>query len=255
MLNKQLVTTGRRWLALAAICAMLAFSACAPKAQSGAKKVPAGQKYSGFLKDYSQLKPNPLLEGEAETFVNKEEANNLRRYIAVIVDPVDVYVSSGVDDAKLPDRAREAVAIYFRHSLESAVGGAFPVVESPGPLVLRLRAAIVGIDTGGPMAPFKAEDLGDKELPNAIVLEKVAVELELVDSQTGKRVAAMVDRAKLGEGAEVGTENFSRQERFNQAKLAFDKWAQRVRVFLDTEHELTGADAEMADKAYRPYGQ
>jgi hypothetical protein len=246
---------GRRWLAVAALCGMLAFTGCSTAQKSGLKRVPEGQQYSGFLKDYSNLKPNPLLDGEASTYVNQDEANNLRRYVAVIVDPVEVYVSTKAEESKVPVHAREAVAVYFRHALESAVGSAFPVVESPGPLVLRLRAAIVGVDTGGAMAPMKDAAPGDKELPNAIVLEKVAVEMELVDSVTGKRVAAMVDKAKLGEGAEVGTENFSRQERFAQAKLAFDKWAQRVRVFLDGEHQLTGADAEKADKAYRPYGQ
>jgi hypothetical protein len=111
----------------------------------------------------------------------------------------------------------------------------------------------VGVDTGGPTAP--AKDAAGKELPNALVLEKVGVELELVDSVTGKRVAAMVDKSKLGAGAEVGTENFSREERFKEAKVSFDKWAQRVRFFLDSEHELTGADAERADKEYKPYGQ
>jgi len=81
------------------------------------------------------------------------------------------------------------------------------------------------------------------------------VEMELVDSVTGERVAAMVDRTKLGEGAEVGSENFSRVARFNPAKQAFDQWAQNVRMFLNAEHELTGDDAERANQAYRPYGQ
>src|SRR5512140_3514632 len=110
----------------------------------------------------------------------------------------------------VPERARETVTNYFRHALESAVGDAFPIVETPGPLVLRLRAAIVGVDTGGAVAPVEDPALTAKPLDRAIVLEKVAVEMELVDSVTGERVAAMVDGTKLGAGAEVGSENFSR---------------------------------------------
>ena len=83
---------------------------------------------------------------------------------------------------------------------------------------------------------------------------KLRVEMELVDSETGERIAAMVDRANLGAGAEVGAEYFSRLERFAAAKEAFDEWASRVREFLDSAHELTGADAERANKAYKPYG-
>src|SRR5215510_610436 len=92
-----------------------------------------------------------------------------------------------------------------------------------------------------------------KPLQRAVNIGKVGVEMELVDSDTGERIAAMVDRANLGAGAEVGAENFSRMEKFAAAKEAFDEWASRVREFLDSAHELTGEDAERADKSYQPY--
>ena len=131
---------------------------------------------------------------------------------------------------------------------------AFSIVSTPGPLVLRLRAAIVGVDTGGQTAPVDDPSLTATPLPRAIVLERVGVEMELVDAVTGERVAAMVDRMTLGAGAEVGSENFSRVARFKQATQAFDQWASRVRQFLDSEHELSGEDATKADRSYRPYG-
>ncbi len=246
------------WLpcsALAVLCGLVVAGACSNASKSTTKRIPEGQQYSGFLKDYASLKPNPRLEGEALTFVNQDAAKNLRRYVAVIVDPVEVYVSTRADESLIPERARETVSIYFRHALESAVGDAYPVVEAPGPLVLRLRAAIVGVDTGGSVALLDDPALTEKSLPRAIVLEKVGVEMELVDSQSGERIAAMVDRMPLGAGAEVGTENFSRVARFKQATDAFDTWASRVRVFLDSEHELSAEDAARADESYRPYGQ
>ena len=209
--------------------------------------MPEGQQNSGFLKDYASLKANPKLDNDALTFVNADAAKNLRRY-------VEIYVSTKADEAQIPERARETVAIYFRHSLENAVGSAYPIVSSPGPLVLRLRAAIVGVDSGGEVAPVEDPALTAKPLPRAIVLDKVGVEMELADSVSGERVAAMVDHIKLGAGAEVGTENFSRVARFNQAAQALDEWAHRVRWFLDAEHELSAEDAARADQ-YRPYGQ
>jgi hypothetical protein len=256
MRNIWLQSPGRSWMALAALCGLLAASACSVAPKSGLKRVPEGQQYSGFLKDYAALKANPKMDSDALTFVNTDAADNLRRYVAIIVDPVEIYVSTRADDSLVPERARETVAIYFRHALENAVGDAFPIVESPGPLVLRLRAALVGVDTGGAVAPMEEEPaLTAKPLPRAIVLEKVAVEMELVDSVTGERIAAMVDRTKLGTGAEVGSENFSRMARFSQATQAFDQWAQRVRMFLDVEDELSPEDAARADQSYRPYGQ
>jgi hypothetical protein len=241
-------------LALVGLFCLLALTACSSD-KSGLKRVPEGQQFSGFLTGYDKLTANAKLGNDALTFVSKDANNNLRHYVAVIVDPVEVFVSTRADASMVPERARETLAIYFRHALENAVSNAYPIVSSPGPLVLRLRSALVGVDTGGAVAPLIDPALTAKPLPRAIVLEKVAVEMELVDSVSGERIAAMVDHTKLGVGAEVGTEDFSRVARYNQARDAMDQWAHRVREFLDSEHELTGEDAERADRSYRPYGQ
>jgi hypothetical protein len=219
------------------------------------RKLQPGKEFSGFLQDYSQLKPHAQLGGEALAYVHPDKMKSLRRYVAIIVEPVEVYVATSADPSLIPERARETVSKYFEHALVDAVSDAFPVVESAGPLVLRLRSALVGIDLGGAVAPVELPALTEKPLERAIVLEKVRVEMELVDSETGERIAAMVDKATVGEGAEVGSENFSRLERFNEAKSAFDQWAGRVREFLDSEHELTGEDAERAQRSYQPYGK
>jgi len=213
------------------------------------------QEFSGFLGDYSALEPNASLEGDALTYVNPDQMMGLRQYVAMIVDPVEVYVASDADESLIPERGREAVANYFHHALVGALSDVYPVVDTPGPLVLRLRSAVVGVDTGGEVAPIEAPFETESPFPVAIVIDKVGVEIELVDSETGVRIAAAVDRTNLGEGAEVGSENFSRLERFEQAKEAFDGWAATLRDFLDAEHELSEEDVERAYQAYQPYGQ
>ena len=217
------------------------------------KRIPAGQQFSGFLKDYSALKPNPDLEGNVLSYASADAQKNLRSYFAIMVDPVEVYVATDVDDAKVSESSGKAITTYFRHALIMAVSDAFPVVEAPGPLTLRLRTAMVGVDVGGtvPAADLPADI---KPFERALNIGKLGVEMELVDSETGERIAAMVDRTSLGAGAEVGAEYFPRSERFAAAREAFDEWASRVRQFLDSAHQLSGADAERADKAYQPYG-
>jgi hypothetical protein len=248
------------WCAIVVIFGLATLAACsqepkpAVESKPSLKKLSPGKEFSGFLQDYSKLKPNAKLDGDALTYVNPDKMKSLHRYVAIIVDPVEVYVATNADASLIPDRGQEAVAKYFEHALVNAVSDAFPVIESPGPLVLRLRSAIVGIDLGGKVAPLDQPGMTAKPLERAIVLEKVSVEMELVDSETGERIAAAVDKATLGAGADVGTENFSRLARFNEAKSAFDQWAERVREFLDSEHELTGEDAERALKSYQPYG-
>jgi hypothetical protein len=272
MLNNRFQTVSWR----SAIAALLLLSAsCAHQSQTGSgatassppsgdqagseqivlRKMAAGKEFSGFLKDYSKLKPNPNLGGNALTFAKPDEQRNLHKYIAMIVDPVQVYLASDADESKLPEKARGVGARYFHNALVETVSAAFPVVDHSGPLVLRLRTAIVGVDVGGeiPAAdrPTNAEDALDR----GINIGKVGVEMELVDSETGEQIAAMVDRENLGSGAEIGAVNFSKQEKYAAAREAFDGWAQRVREFLNSAHELSAEDAKRADQSYRPYGE
>ena len=219
------------------------------------RKMPAGKEFSGFLKDYSNLKPNPNLDGNALTFVNTDQQKNLHRYIAMIVDPVQVYLASDADESKLPQKARGVGARYFHRDLVDAVSSAFPVVDEPGPLVLRLRSAIIGVDVGGEVPAAEKSANPDDALDRTINIGKVGVEMELVDSETGEQIASMVDRENLGAGAEIGSVNFSRQEKWAAAREAFDGWAHRVREFLDSAHELSAEDAKRADQSYHPYSK
>src|SRR4051794_13969115 len=219
------------------------------------RKVPAGQEFSGFLKDYSNLKPNPTLDRKALTFVKTDARKNLHKYIAVIVEPVQVYLASDADESKLPDKARGVGARYFHKALVDAVSSAFPVTDEPGPLVLRLRSALIGVDVGGEVqAVDKSADVGGA-LDRTVNIGKVGVEMELLDSDTGEQIAAMVDREPLGAGAEFGSVHFSNQEKWAAAREAFDGWAHRVRTFLDGAHELSAEDAKRADESYQPYGR
>jgi hypothetical protein len=218
-------------------------------------QIPAGKEFAGFLGDYSKLKPNTKMDGNAISYVRADALKNLHKYIAVIVEPVQVYIATNADISKMTPPARGALANYFHGALTAAVADAFPVVQEKGPLVLRLRSALVGVDIGGDTAEADRTSDGNEALTKTLNIGKVGVEMELLDSETGEQIAALVDRENLGDGAEVGSAKFSRYERFMAARQAFDGWAGRVRQFLDSAHELSGDDAARADKSYQPYGQ
>ena len=240
-------TSSFRFLSLCLIALlMLAAAACTKPTTPGVKKMPANQEYSGFLKDYSKLAPNPDLEGAVKTYVNADAQKNLHKYVAVIVDPVEVYLATDADDAKVPEKTRAAAANYFRAALTHAVSDAFAPVDQPGPLVLRLRAAVIGVDVGGAVAAADKPADANEAIDTAANIGKVGVEIELVDSVTGEQIAAVVDREPLGDGAEIGSVSFSKQERWAAAREAFDEWAHRVRFFLDASHELSPEDAKRA---------
>lgn len=218
-------------------------------------QIPAGKEFAGFLRDYSKLQPNSKVEGKAFSYISPEAMKNLHRYIAVIVEPVQIYVATDVDISKVTRPARGALANYFGGAITAAVADAFSVVEEKGPLVLRLRSALVGVDIGGETAEADRTADGTESLNRALNIGKVGVEVELLDSETGEQIAAFVDREQLGEGAEVGALKFSRYEKFMAARQAFDGWADRIREFLDSAHELSGDDAARAVKSYQPYAQ
>jgi Protein of unknown function (DUF3313) len=233
---------------------LLLFAGCAqrPAAPAGLKKLPAGAQFAGFLSDYGKLKPSASVENSM-VYVKQDEVKNLHKYIAVIVDPVDVYVATNTDLSKMPDNGRAALTAYFQNAMTRAVTDAFPVVEEPGPLVLRLRSALIGVDVGGDANTNSSGD--SRAFAHPVDIGKVGVEIELVDSVTGEQIAAAVDRQTLGAGAVVGTASFSKEEKYDAARDAFDGWAMRLRDFLDSAMELSPTDAQRADESYQPYGR
>jgi hypothetical protein len=113
-----------------------------------------------------------------------------------------------------------------------------------------LRTALIGVDTA---SQGQAAQGGDA-LDHPLDIGKVGVEMEMVDSESGEQIVAAIDRQNLGSGAVVGSVSFSRDEKFQGAKDAFDGWAARLRDFLDSAHEFSAESMKRADDSYRPYG-
>ena len=247
-------TRYKRW-ALCCLAALLLVTggACSRESKpTGVRIMPAGKAFSGFLSDYAKLKPNPDFENTV-SYVNQDPVKNVHKYVAILIEPVVVYVATDAGAKAIPDRGRAALASYFQQAITNAVSDAFPVVQERGPLVLRLRSAIIGVDVGGAIPPSLKVD-GGEELARAVNIGKVGIEVELVDSESGEQIAAAVDRQTLGEGAVIGSVNFAREEKFRSATQAFDGWAARLREFLDSAHELSKEDIARIEASQQPYG-
>jgi hypothetical protein len=173
------------------------------------------------------------------SYVSQDPVKNIHKYVAIIVDPPVVYLATDADVKALPDRGRTALAEYFQHAISEAVEDAFPIVQANGPWCSDF-ARRLSVWTSDRRSWWIRRM--KKSLDRAINIGKVGIEIELVDSEGGQQVAAAVDRQNLGEGATVGSVNFSREERFRAATQAFDGWAKRLRDFLDSAHELSKDD-------------
>ena len=166
--------------------ATFAFIACGSLGEVRAQS----KRYSGFLGDYSKLKKSRKLEGAMSY---ESPSKSLKEYDKFIIDPVLVHFAPnakgiGVDPFKV-----QQVAAYFHRELWQALSIRYQVVNTPGPGVLRLRAAITDIKTTVPLMNIHP---GTKLL--GLGLGGASMEGEAVDSQTGERVLAVVDSRKGG---------------------------------------------------------
>jgi len=129
---KKSITNG-----LAMIAAAFFFGGCATG------KVSEGEKHSGFLKDYSQLKQEKDAAGDPVLRYVSPQLSS-RQYRQIMIDPVEYYPppqpNETVDSATLNE-----IRAYLDKELRRKIGERVPVVDKPGPSVLRMRAAITAV--------------------------------------------------------------------------------------------------------------
>jgi len=206
---------------------ILAIFILAGCAASGMKTV----KKSGFLQDYSQLKPGG---DDQAALVYIKPGINLKPYTKLMFERVRVLLSDKADYQALDPVLLKELTDYYQNAIFNAVKGGYEIVDQPGPGVLRVRVAITQLQPSNPVANTMStiipvgmvvagatkattdENLGTGE---------AGTEFEMLDSVTGERLAAAVDRRQGGKMAFRG--------KWDDTKAAFDFWAKRFRERLD----------------------
>jgi Protein of unknown function (DUF3313) len=171
----------------------------------------------GFISDYSKLEP----DGDNRMrYLAPDHA--LAKYSSFIIDPVQVHFHAQAKGKETPSEDVESLAIYMRGALVDAIADKYKVVSRPGPGVARVRIALTDIKKSSPaLNVIPASKLAGSGLGGA------AMEGEIVDSQTGTQLAALIE-SRLGE--RLSLEGLSE---WGDAKAVIDGWAQRLRERLD----------------------
>ncbi|HEX2531159.1 MAG TPA: DUF3313 domain-containing protein [Burkholderiaceae bacterium] len=222
-----------RSLAILFILALIAGCQSGPSETSaaGAQGAAVLKPVSGFLGDYSQLKPVPDREG---VMLYIDRSADYRPFTKIMFDPVQVYVAPSPDQAQLaPDVAAlfntNAMAS-FRKELEPK----YHVVTAPGPDVLRVRTAITGIQPVKPergisdYIPIKAlVNVGREAAGIGRRVVEMTAEMEVLDPN-GKRLVAATATRK-------GDKALPQGERVTWSQLSSitDYWAKGFRQRLD----------------------
>jgi hypothetical protein len=159
---------------------------------------------SGFLKDYSQLQvaKDPL---GVERRVWADPGFKRDNYKGVLIDRVIFYPEAQAT-SQFPMQTLNEIRDYLDQTLRKSVATVMPLVDKPGPGVLRMRAAITASSVDKSLKPyqmipvalvFTAAKRGSGAAEYPVTL---AVEFEATDSVSGKPLARVVREAK---GVEV----------------------------------------------------
>ncbi len=209
------------------MASMMAFSGCATTEQVRSVEP------SGFLGNYSQLKPGE--KNEALLYwINPDM--DFKSYDKIVIDPVTIWRNDNSDIGELPPEEQKNLQHYLYLAVKEALAKDYEIVETPEFGTMRIRMALTEAQ-----GSTVAGDIITTYLPPAILINavkrlstgtsafvgKAAVELEIVDIVTNRRMAAAVDKRSGGKHYEGSTNTWADVEQ------AADYWAERLRLRLE----------------------
>ena len=217
-------------IVLVAACLAVALSGCATTRQTRSVKP------HGFLGDYSQLEKGK--GGEAQLrYINPDA--NFSKYNAIMLDSVTLWRTAGTTRLSAEDQKHLTDLLYV--ALDEELSKDYKMVNSPGPGVMRIRAAIteakgsnvVGntVTTIVPQARVVSILLG-RATDVQVWVGKAAIEVDVTDSLSGERLAAAVDE-RAGAKTLRGLGG-----KWKDVYNAFDHWAEQLANRLE---ELRGS--------------
>jgi hypothetical protein len=181
---------------------MLALTGCA-------SKIAQPTQYSGFLKDYSNLKETTSASGAPE--LRWIDPNyNPANYDNVVYNPI-IYYPVPKPNTQVGEKALDQIRNYTNTQMKKAIAERKPLATTAGPRSLIFRGAITGVDSSKeglqfyeviPVAMIVAGTqaaTGHRTMDTSLYFEG-----ELIDARTNKPVIKVV---RKGEGKTLANEN------------------------------------------------
>ena len=187
------------------------------------------KEYSGFLKDYSQLKEAKSPSG-AEVMRWIDPKVDVKKFTSVYIEPTQLYPKPQ-PTAKISQQTLNGITSYYDQALKREIGKDLPLATGPGPGVIVVRAAITAVSSS-------TEGLHAYEvIPIALVAAAVSTASGIRDQETtlateavfldgaNNKVVAQVVRKGTGKPLE----NDSQAMSTNDVKPVIDGWASDLR--------------------------
>jgi len=181
--------------------------------------------YSGFLKDYSQLKETKSPSG-AEVMRWMDPKLDINKFSSVYVEPSQLYPKPQATE-KIPQQTLNGITSYYDQALKRELSKSLPLATGPGLGVIVIRPAITAVSS-------KTEGLHVYEvIPIALVAAAVSTATGIRDQETtlateavfldgsSNKVVAQVVRKGTGQPLE----NSSQVMKATDVKAVIDGWA------------------------------
>jgi hypothetical protein len=174
----------------------LSFASALAQSQQQSASQPVN---SGFLSDYSKLKPAKDREG-VRTWVSRSA--DFKSYTKVMFRPVEVVLAPNPDYKGVQPDALKRMTDEFAGAFRKALAPTYQVVNEPGPDVLQVRLAITGVQPVSPgmnptdILPIKMVfNVGRAAAGKSPRVAEMTAEMEVLDN-ANKPVAAAVATRK-----------------------------------------------------------
>ncbi|KAB7895697.1 DUF3313 family protein [Rouxiella sp. S1S-2] len=203
---------------------VLALSGCA-------SQVTQPEKYSGFLGNYSKLKPTKTPSGKT-VMRWIDPSFDKTKYTSLYYQPL-TYYPTPKPTGQISQATLNGVLDYANTRIKSAMGTRLPLTQTPVAGTLIFKGAITGVSTSTEGLQFY------EVIPVALVIAgtqtatghrtkntELFFEGELIDAATGKTVVEVV---RMGEGKSVP--NSSQQVTVNDLKSVIDNLAVDITQF------------------------
>lgn len=211
------------------LCMILSLHGCAKNA--------APLNFSGFLGNYTGLRPSP---DESGAWSYRKPEANFKRYTKIILDPLVIWPSQNSAYGGIDALTAWKLALAFQERMSQALAGGYVIVKEPGPGVLRLRAALTEVilerptlASPGPLLPLANDILlqASEKISGMNALEgEAAIEAELLDAESQERLAAFVEK-RMSSKILLTRDKDS----LGPVLEIFDYWANKLRQRLDKE--------------------
>lgn len=188
-------------------------------------KLTQPDEYSGFLKDYSQLKEGKSPSG-APVMRWVDPKLDINKYSKVYIEPSQLYPKPQPTE-RIPQSTLTGITTYYDQALKRELGKSLPLATSPGPGTLVMRPAITAVSS-------KTEGLKPYEvIPIALVAAAVSTATGIRDQETdigteavffdGESNQVIAQVVRKGSGKPL--ENTSQVMKADDVKKVIDGWA------------------------------